>query len=57
MDKKPTYKEKKNSVRRKKINPVEIEGLIKRSQEPYEVSYDKVLPLIMFKEFKFLFAM
>ena len=57
MDKKPTYKEKKNSVRRKKINPVEIEGLIKRSQEPYEVSYDKALPLIIVEEFEFLFAM
>ena len=52
-----TYEEKTTQNKKKKINPVEIEGLIKKTKKLYDVSSDKALFLIIVKKFKFLFAM
>ena len=52
-----TYEEKTTQNKKKKINPVEIEGLIKKNKKLYDVSSDKALFLIIVKKFEFLFAM
>ena len=57
MDKKLIYEEKTTQNKKKKINPVEIEGLIMKTKKLYDVSSDKALFLIIVKKFEFLFAM